>query len=227
MTNGYHIGQHSIKWLLFYNLRKVCDTPQFDSICSPRCKGTFSCFLFCYGSCSIYLALALPRGHSPPSPPPGQSTHTKYPSSPATDPISLHPLCTQHTHTHRCLGALSVRQGLGQLLHIGPTWAHLCVRIGAPEVGIAAPGRAQDSPRLWNVGIPYWGERKAKGTRVRNGCTQKTPLSRQLSLYLQGSKKARLLWGGLEEGVRRLGFKLCTPQHLPVTPSKTSPLCRS
>lgn len=65
-------------------------------------------------------------------------------------------------HTHRSFGALGVRQRFGQFLHVGPAGADLGVGVGATEVGIAAPGGAQDPPGFRNVWIPWVESRRQK-----------------------------------------------------------------
>lgn len=103
----------------------------------------------------------------------GSHPHRSSPWHPDTTPSLLpgtrhmqntpYQACPHHSQpTHRCLGALCVGEGLGQLLHICPTGAHLCVWIGTSEVWVAAPGRAQDSSRFWYIGVPCWEVRRAK-----------------------------------------------------------------
>lgn len=157
-----------MEWLSFYQLNKAFNMSILILTFLPDVKCTCPCFLLHHRSYSIRLRFAPLGEHRPPSAR-KPSPHPKH-LPPAPRPSSA---CT---HAHRHLGALGVRQGLGQLLHVCPTRAHLRVRIGASEVGVAAPGRAQDSPRFWNVGVPCWGVGRAKGKEDKKWLdTEDTP----------------------------------------------------
>lgn len=56
--------------------------------------------------------------------------------------------------SYRALSDVGVRQRGGQILKVSTAGAHPGEGVGPSDEAVAAPRGAQDTARLWNVGIP-------------------------------------------------------------------------
>lgn len=146
-------------------VRKHLRYPSLTLFVLPGVKCTFSCFLHHYRSYSTYLTLA----------PPPWTKHTYKTSNPQRT-LTKQPL-TYPAHPHSPLSWSSpctagAWPASPHPPHLSPP---VCMNRD-PEVRVAAPVSAGFGPRLWDIGVPCWGVRRAKGKEDKKWLhTEDTP----------------------------------------------------